>query len=316
MPAPLVSIILLTLNGGPTLAANLAALYRQQTAATNDDDLSMEVVAIDSGSSDNTLATLRRYPLHLHQIPSEEFGHGRTRNLAARLAHGEWLVYLSQDAVPAHDQWLLNLTRHLHASDVAAAFGRQLPPSGVGPIETYFLEQTYPPRAFRHVPTARMAGEPPALGRIFFSNVNAAIKKAVWATCPFPEDLVMSEDQAFARAALAAGYTLVYDPEAAVIHGHTYTLPQLFRRNFDSGYSLRGIAGDGWADVARLGARYVWGEMQYLVRRGRWAAIPYAVLYELVKSAGCAAGRSGHRLPAAWRPHLGLHRAYWVAQRD
>jgi hypothetical protein len=42
--------------------------------------------------------------------------------------------------------------------------------------------------------------------------------------------------------------------------------------------------------------------------------MPYAVLYELVKSAGFAAGRSGHRLPAAWRPHLGLHRAYWERQ--
>jgi rhamnosyltransferase len=126
----------------------------------------------------------------------------------------------------------------------------------------------------------------------------------------------MSEDQAFARAALAAGYTLVYAPEAAVVHGHTYSLPQLFRRNFDSGYSLRGIAGDGWLNVARLGAGYVWGEIGYLARRGRWATIPYAVLYELVKSLGFAAGRSGHRLPAAWRPHLGLHRAYWLSQRD
>jgi rhamnosyltransferase len=126
----------------------------------------------------------------------------------------------------------------------------------------------------------------------------------------------MSEDQAFARAALAAGYALVYDPEAGVLHGHRYTLPQLFRRNFDSGYSLRGIAGDGWADVVRLGAGYVWGELKYLARRGHWTTLPYAVLYELVKSAGFAAGRSGHRLPRAWRPHLGLHRAYWASRRD
>ena len=316
MPDPDVSIILLTLNGGPVLAETLAAIYQQTLSAPGEPPLSFEVVAIDSGSRDETLAILQRYPLRLHQIAPAEFGHGRTRNLSARLAHGQWLVYLSQDAVPAHNHWLLNLTRHLKEPQVAAAFGRQLPPRQVGPIETFFLEQTNPPRAFRHSPTLPEPGARPALGRIFFSNVNAAIKKAVWAQCPFPEDLVMSEDQAFARAALAAGYALVYDPEAGVLHGHRYTLGQLFRRNFDSGYSLRGIAGDGWGAVARLGAGYVWSELRYLARQGRWTTMPYAVLYELVKSAGFAAGRSGHRLPAAWRPHLGLHRAYWLAQRD
>ena len=313
MPDTLVSIVLLTFNGGPALAATLEALYQQTLHAPGGPALAFEVIAIDSGSRDQTLAELQRFPLRLHQIPPAEFGHGRTRNLGARLAQGEWLVYLSQDATPADNHWLLNLTRHLNEPGVAAVFGRQLPPREVGPIETFFLEQTYPAHAFRHSPTG--PGATP-IRRIFFSNVNAAIKKSVWAACPFPENLVMSEDQAFARAALAAGHSLVYDPQAAVIHGHRYTLPQLFRRNFDSGYSLRGIAGDGWADVARLGAGYVWGELAYLARRRRWGTMPYAILYELVKSAGFAAGRSGHRLPAAWRPHLGLHRAYWLRQHD
>ena len=122
----------------------------------------------------------------------------------------------------------------------------------------------------------------------------------------------MSEDQAFARAALQAGFSLVYDPLAAVIHGHRYSLAQLFRRNFDSGYSLRGIAGDSWRQVARLGLGYVWGEMGYLARRGLWATIPYALVYEAVKSAGFAAGRSGHRMPLGLRRWLSLHQRYWL----
>ncbi len=315
MPDPAVSILLLTLNGGPALVETLAAIQAQTLSEPGRDDLTVEIVAIDSGSTDGTLAALQSYPLQLHQIAPAEFGHGRTRNLAARLARGQWLIYLSQDAAPAHDRWLLNLTRHLREPRVAAAFGRQLPPRQVGPIETFFLEQTYPARGFRHQPTGRDHGAAP-LGRIFFSNVNAALKKAVWAEWPFPEDLVMSEDQAFARAALAAGYALVYDPEAAVVHGHCYSLAQLFRRNFDSGYSLRGIAGDRWADVARLGLRYVWSEQLYLARRGQWAWMPYALLYEFVKSAGFAAGRGGHRLPASWRPRLSLHTRYWTTRHD
>jgi rhamnosyltransferase len=313
-----VSIILLTLNGGRALAETLDAIATQDLSTPAGPLAKPEIIAIDSGSSDDTLATLARHGVEPLRIAPEAFSHGGTRNLGARRAAGEWLVYLSQDAAPAHPRWLVNLTRHLNEPAVGAAFGRQLPPAGLGPIETFFLEQTYPPRAFRHAPLevgAAAAGETAAAGirRIFFSNVNAAIKKAVWAQCPFPEDLIMSEDQAFARAALAAGYHIVYDPEAGVRHGHRYSLGQLFRRNFDSGYSLRGIAGDGWGTVARLGLNYVWSELGYLARRGQWAYLPYALVYEFVKSAGFAAGRSGHQLPVSVRRRLSLHRRYWTS---
>lgn len=303
MGRPLISILLLTLNGGRRLETALAALASQ----TRWPDA--ELVVIDSGSTDQTLDVVRGYTAHIHRLRPGEFGHGRTRNLAARLARGEWLVYLSQDAVPANTAWLATLTRHLAEPDMAATFGRQLPPDDVGPIETFFLEQTYPPRAFEHSPLDRPT--PGGIRRIFFSNVNSAIQKPAWERCPFPEDVVMSEDQAFARAALAAGYRIRYDPEAAVYHGHRYSLGQLFRRNFDSGYSLRDISGDRWLDVARLGAGYVWAEMRSLARHGHWAWMPYAVVYEAVKSAGFAAGKAGHRLPAWLRPHLSLHRDYW-----
>ena len=307
MSSPVISIILLTFNGGQPFARTLHAIFSQTLKEPIRE--MPEVIVIDSGSTDDTLETARRYPAVVHAIRPEEFGHGRTRNLGARLAHGDWLVYLSQDAIPASLDWLFNLTRHLQRPEVAAAFGRQLPPPNVGPIETFFLEQTYPDRPFQHEPTTD--GRTP-IRRVFFSNVNAALKKSVWEQNPFPDDVVMSEDQAFARAALLAGHTIVYDPEAAVFHGHRYTLGQLFRRNFDSGYSLRAITHDRWRDVARLGLNYFWKEMRFLARRGQWSYIPYALLYEFVKSAGFAAGRLGRRLPAWLIPRLSLHTRHWA----
>ena len=312
---PSISLILLTYNGGPLLAATLNAIASQSLEHAGQPLPSPEIIAIDSGSTDGTLDLLRQHGITPHIIPHEEFGHGRTRNLGASLAHGQWLVYLSQDAVPASPLWLSRLTRHLADPGVAAAFGRQLPPAGLGPIETFFLEQTYPPRASTHSPTGQAAGRA-SIRRIFFSNVNAAIQKSAWQQCPFPTDVLMSEDQAFAQAVARAGYSLVYDPDAAVIHGHRYSLSQLFRRNFDSGYSLREIAGDGWGAVARLGLAYVSAEMRWLARRRQWAYIPYALLYELVKSAGFAAGRSGRRLPLPVRRRLSLHRDYWLTHNE
>jgi rhamnosyltransferase len=315
MTPPSISLILLTYNGLPTLAATLNAIATQTLESGGEPLPAPEIVAIDSGSTDGTLDLLRQHGITPHRIPHEEFGHGRTRNLGATLAHGQWLIYLSQDAVPADPLWLARLTRHLRDPSIAAAFGRQLPPAGLGPIETFFLEYTYPPRAATHSPTAPGAGRA-SIRRVFFSNVNAAIQKAAWQQCPFPTDVLMSEDQAFAQAVARAGYSLIYDPEAAVVHGHHYTLSQLFRRNFDSGYSLREIAGDGWAAVARLGLAYVSAELRWLARKGRWAYIPYALVYEFVKSAGFAAGRSGRRMPLGLRRQLSLHRAYWLTHNE
>lgn len=298
----MISILLLTLNGGERLRECLVAIRSQQCPEP------FEILAIDSGSTDQTPATLKAFADRVVSIPPAEFGHGRTRNLAARMAQGDWLVYLSQDAVPVGPHWLATLTNPLREPTVAAAFGRQVPPADVGPIETFFLNFTYPPHAFEQSKLRTVKG---GIGRIFFSNVNAAINRSVLLAHPFPDNVIMSEDQAFGRAALEAGFTVRYEPAAAVQHGHRYTLGQLFRRNFDSGYSLREISGDSWRNVVALGLGYIRAEMAYLWKNGHAGLIPYAVLYEITKSAGFASGRLGHRLPLGLRRTLSLHRRHW-----
>ena len=75
----------------------------------------------------------------------------------------------------------------------------------------------------------------------FFSNANSMLRKSVWEQVPFPEHVVMSEDQWWAREVLQRGYELAYVPDAAVEHSHDHGAIALFRRNFDSGASLRGL---------------------------------------------------------------------------
>ena len=64
---------------------------------------------------------------HLHEIPSAEFGHGRTRNLGAELTTGDVIAFLTQDATPAPG-WLAALQEAFAVSDdVGAVFGPHLP---------------------------------------------------------------------------------------------------------------------------------------------------------------------------------------------
>src|SRR3972149_6002925 len=102
------SVIILTKNGGnlfPEVLNNLFACYGIEKA---------EVLVIDSGSVDRTIEYARLHPkIRLIEIPSFDFGHGKTRNLGARLATGEILLYLVQDATPATPNFLRDLIEPL-----------------------------------------------------------------------------------------------------------------------------------------------------------------------------------------------------------
>ena len=102
-----VSVIIPVKNAGRFLDAQLRVLFSQEGAGDP------ELLLIDSGSTDCTLAIAARYPARVISIRSEEFNHGETRNLGARETRGEFLVYLTQDALPADAAWLRNLCEPL-----------------------------------------------------------------------------------------------------------------------------------------------------------------------------------------------------------
>src|SRR5665213_2917811 len=164
------SILIPTKNGGPEFEKCLQGIYSQKSAGA------FEVILVDSGSVDGTLEIASRYPVHVDHIPGDEFHHARTRNLLARLAKGEFLVFLSQDALPANDTWLSSLLYNFKDPSVGAAYGKQLAKLGY---------------KYYH-----------------FSSVNAAIRKEVWQATRFPEDLKVFEDVGIAKRILEAGWSI------------------------------------------------------------------------------------------------------------
>ena len=138
----------------------------------------------------------------------------------------------------------------------AGVFGRQLPRPWTNKIERVFLDSTYlDAREVRVCPEQRAFG----IRDIFFSNVCYAIRRDVWERIPFDESLIMSEDQLWAKQVLLASHQLLCEPSAQVFHLHNYGLRDFFRRNFDSGASLVGIAQDTFANMVSYEGRHaVW----------------------------------------------------------
>ena len=128
---PTVSVLIPTKNGARYLAEVLDAIRKQQG-----DFRLQEIIAVDSGSRDETVQILKRHGVTVVQIPAQEFGHGRTRNLLASHAHGDALVFLTQDAIPANERWLHNLLAPLrHDPSIVGVYSRHTPRSDCHPME-------------------------------------------------------------------------------------------------------------------------------------------------------------------------------------
>lgn len=278
---PHVSVLIPTYHPGPGIVRVLESVAAQRV------EVPYEVVIVDSTSPQDDVERMRSYPIRFHQIRPDEFGHGRTRNLLADLARGEVLLYLSQDAEPASDHWMSRLLQALNDESVAGAYARQIARPGADPLIRFFLERTYGP-----TPACRRlaASASVRIDDIFFSNVSSAIRRDVWKQHPFRDDVIMSEDQYWAFDVLRAGYDVVYAPQAQVYHSHNYTLPSLFRRNWQSGASLSGLIADSPRAIARRGLAYVTDQARFLVLSGRAHWLPYMLVYEATKAAGFSMG--------------------------
>jgi rhamnosyltransferase len=194
---------------------------------------------------------------------------------------------LSQDAQPASETWMSALLSNFEDPLVAGSYAQQIPRADADPLIRFFLARTYNARRVRRRIHRRDAVR---IDHIFFSNVSSAIRRDVWRKFPFRDDLVMSEDQYWAYDVLRAGYDVIYEPSAKVFHSHNYSLRTLFRRNWNSGASLRGLMADPPTSIARRGLEYVLGQASYLVATGRPHWLPYMFVYEATKALGFSMG--------------------------
>ena len=292
----LLSVVILTKNNGTTIGKVLQQIQAQQIYDP------FEIIVVDSGSSDDTIQKISQFNVKFYTIPPNEFGHGRTRNLASGYAAGDYIVYLSADAIPANEKWLKNLTDRLATENVAATFGRQIPYENTSIMERFFIQRNYPPtlNGPYSIKDFNM--------NAFFSNVNSAIKRSIWKKIKFSEELIISEDHDWAKRANELGYEINYVPDAAVFHSHNYGLKQVFKRYFDSGVSFSQMGKK--PEVLRNGIGYFIDEIIY-VGRESLIKIPYAICYDVFKFMGFFFGLRHKWIPGSIKVHLSMHAYYW-----
>jgi rhamnosyltransferase len=227
-----VSVVVPTRNGISTLPALLDRVRHQRTCAP------VEIVAIDSGSTDGSAELLKTQADTCISIRPEDFDHGLTRNAGIARANGDLVVLLVQDAIPASDGWLDALIAPLVADrDVAGTFCRQQARDDASPVTRHYLDRWIAaagePRTVAFASRAEFDSLSPMdqFLSCAFDNVCSCIRRSVWEAHPF-RSTPIGEDVEWAREVLLAGHRLVYTPGAVVVHSHDRSARYEFERTY------------------------------------------------------------------------------------
>jgi rhamnosyltransferase len=312
-PEP-VTVAIPVLNGAPLFADVLSAVGGQQV------ERPVEVLVADSGSTDGSREMAERHGARVLDVPAGEFSHGGTRNLLMEQAAGSHVAFLTQDAVPARDDWLATLLEGFElAPDVALVYGPYLPAPGASTMVARELTEMFAamapggrPRVDRGLSEADRRPGPAT----FFTDANGCVARWAWQRVPF-RAVSYAEDQLLATDMLAAGLAKAYMPSAGVVHSHDYPPADRFRRFFDEFRGLREVYGH----VEQVGLRHtgsrvrrgVAADRAFAARRGaRGAELERATLdslaFHVIRAAGSALGSRADRLPPWARRLCSLER--------
>lgn len=233
----------------------------------------IEVLVVDSESEDHTVAVAQRHNgVRILQIERRDFNHGATRDMALRETTGDFVCFLTQDAIPASDDYLARLVSPMiEDSDIALVSGRQLPKADARRFEQLVRSFNYPDS-----PSVRSKNDLEKFGikTFFASDTCSAYRRSAYLACGGFERVNTNEDMLMAARFVASGLKVAYEPSAEVYHSHNLTPSQQFVRNRAVGMFLESHADDLMrASEIGEGGRLVKAVSSELLREGRFGEL-------------------------------------------
>ena len=247
----------------------------------------------------------------VHLLTKENFDHGGTRHEGTTYSQADYLLFMTQDAMPA-DEFLVENLLKVFESDktIKAAYARQLPNETCREIEKYTRSFNYPEES-----KVKSMEDLDQLGikTFFCSNVCAMYEKATYESRGgFVRRTIFNEDMIYAGGLVKAGYKIAYVADAKVVHSHNYNAVEQFHRNFDLAVSqvdhpeiFAGIRSE------KEGARLVINSAKHLLKVGKpWLLFPL-VTTSAGKILGYKLGQNYHRLSDSFRLKCTMNPSYW-----
>jgi len=210
-PATAISVLIRTFNSGKTLAPVLAALPLVEGD---------ELLVVDSGSADETLAIARRHGARMIQ-PEGPFNYSKSLNAGFAAARNPWVLVLSSHCIPGSDR-MLDLLRQAAAGAAAAVAVVYGDAPFIKPKDTEAAPESECIDKARWEQTRRSPG----------GNGLALYRRVCWDEHPFAEDLVTAEDMEWFLWAMNRGYSALRVPQAWALYRNQGSLRYMFRKGW------------------------------------------------------------------------------------
>jgi rhamnosyltransferase len=223
------SVIIRTLNEEKYLQELINAIKEQKIDLEDE----IEIILVDSGSTDQTLEIAKKNNLKIVFIKKEVFSFGRSLNIGCRASNGELLVFISGHCIPVNTNWLLNLCLSLKNGGSDYNYGKQ-----IGVDTSYYSEHQYFKKFFPS------SNKDVLFNGFFCNNANSAIKRNVWEKYKFNENITGLEDMYLTQQITQDNMKVSYIPEASVKHIHQENFKQIKNRYERESIALRWIIPD------------------------------------------------------------------------
>lgn len=190
----------------------------------------IEIVAVDSESTDGTYEYLISQGVKVIRIKKSEFRHDYSRNIGAENASGDFLVFTVQDAQFVNERWVEIALRHLLAFDAVSFSSYQMAddsdPYGKFLSYNFIRSNEYQNRSY-------LIGNK-FLGRYLFNklprklkakaihvdDVAHMVKKSFFDTVKYKMNTC--EDMMFGKDIILSNERWIFSTLIYVKHGHTY----------------------------------------------------------------------------------------------
>ncbi len=272
-----------------------------------------KILLINTGSSLDYAGDYAQFNnVEILYIKEDEFDHGGTRDMAMRKLSGDYVIFMTQDAMPVNNRLIEKLIVPMIENDeIAVTYARQLPAKNAGVIEKYT-------RAFNYgeedVLTAYEDVERLGIKTFFCSDVCAAYRKSCYDEVGgFPGKTIFNEDMIYAWKALTESYKKLYVADATVVHSHNYDALKQFKRNFDLGVSHKQFSYifDSGLKTENEGIRLVLDTTKYLIDTENYLLLPKLYIDSAAKYLGYRMGKLYDKLPDEWVEKFTMNKNYW-----
>lgn len=196
-----------------------------------------KIIIVETISEDDAINNINMHNVIFEKVNKNDFNHGTTRDYFARKYSNDYLVFMTQDALPFNNKLFEDLLLPFSEdADISLVYARQIAYDDAKPHEKLNRSFNYPDEY--QVKTRNDIGKY-GIKTYFCSNVCAAYRMKDYLDIGgFEHDVKTNEDMFIAYKLINNNKKIVYNSDAKVFHSHNMSLKKQYNRSYVQGYEL------------------------------------------------------------------------------